>query len=301
LSEIITYLRFNMKKNKALTGLFILLSSSLLSIEACKSKDETKPAKTASPATVTTSDVTVFTQVKATCGGNITSDGGGSITTRGVCWSITPAPTIANSFKAATGTGTGAFSVEITGLNLGTKYYVRAYATNSAGTSYGLEKTFTTDATLALGLFYQGGLIYYIDGTNQHGLICAEADQGSMLRWGCSSKKITGATGTEVGKGPINTAAILADCSEPGTAADVCSKLTLNGYSDWFLPSTDELVLMHTNLKTKGLGDFGSKQYWTSTQSASDDKFAQVVRFDDGGTQFGGKDNMTNVRAARAF
>lgn len=290
-----------MKNCKILTGAFILMCSLALCINACKSKDETTPVKKVSPATVTTSDVTVFTQVTATFSGSITSDGGGAITARGVCWSTTATPTIANSFKVATGTGTGAFSVDVTGLKLGTKYYVRAYATNSAGTSYGTEKTFTTDATLALGIPYQGGIIFFLDPTKQHGLVCAETDQGSMLKWGCPDKKITGATGTEVGKGSINTAAILAGCSDFGTAADVCSKLNIEGYTGWFLPSTDEMLLMYTNLKTKGISDFGSKQYWTSTQSTIDDGFAQVVRFDDGGTQYGGKNNMTNVRAARAF
>ena len=93
--------------------------------------------------TVTTSDVTNITSNSAACGGNVTSDGGGTVIARGVCWSTSQTPTI-NDFRTANGTGTGTFTSNITGLNPNTKYYVRAYATNEAGTSYGAQKSFTT-------------------------------------------------------------------------------------------------------------------------------------------------------------
>ena len=92
---------------------------------------------------VTTTAVTNITQTTATSGGNVTSDGGATITVRGVCWSISPNPTTAAS-HTTDGSGTGIFVSNITGLSGGTFYYVRAYATNSAGTSYGNELTFTT-------------------------------------------------------------------------------------------------------------------------------------------------------------
>ena len=95
--------------------------------------------------TVTTSNVTDVTQTSASCGGNVTSDGGATVTTRGVCWSTSQNPTVSGS-HTTNGTGTGSFSSNITGLAQGTTYYVRAYATNSAGTSYGEQKTFTTNS-----------------------------------------------------------------------------------------------------------------------------------------------------------
>ena len=93
--------------------------------------------------TVTTSAVTSITETTATSGGNITSDGGLPVTARGVCWSTTTNPTV-DSYKTTDGSGTGSFSSSLTGLTAGITYYVRAYATNSAGTAYGEEKTFKT-------------------------------------------------------------------------------------------------------------------------------------------------------------
>lgn len=93
---------------------------------------------------VTTSAVTNITQTTATCGGNVTSNGGAAVTRRGVCWSTNPNPTT-NNQCTNDGTGTGSFTSSITGLSMNTTYYVRAYATNSAGTSYGEQKTFTTN------------------------------------------------------------------------------------------------------------------------------------------------------------
>lgn len=94
--------------------------------------------------TVTTTALTNITAISATGGGNIGSDGGGLVTARGVVWGTSTLPTISLSTKTNNGGGTGAFTSSMTGLSTNTKYYVRAYATNSAGTSYGDEIIFTT-------------------------------------------------------------------------------------------------------------------------------------------------------------
>lgn len=94
-------------------------------------------------ATLTTTAVTSITSTTAVSGGNITDDGGADITARGVCWSETANPTTADS-KTENGIGTGSFSSNLTGLTAGTLYHVRAYATNSSGTTYGNDVTFTT-------------------------------------------------------------------------------------------------------------------------------------------------------------
>ncbi|MEI7525203.1 MAG: hypothetical protein WCJ95_12775, partial [Mariniphaga sp.] len=93
--------------------------------------------------TVTTTPASNINQITATSGGNVTSDGGASVTSRGVCWSISSNPTTANS-HTTDGSGTGSFVSNLTGLTPNTLYYVRAYATNSVGTAYGNEVTFTT-------------------------------------------------------------------------------------------------------------------------------------------------------------
>lgn len=94
--------------------------------------------------TLTTIDVTSIITTTASSGGNITSDGGSSVTARGVVWSTSPSPTIALSSKTSDGTGTGIFPSNITGLTPSTTYYVKAYATNANGTYYGNELSFQT-------------------------------------------------------------------------------------------------------------------------------------------------------------
>lgn len=96
-------------------------------------------------ATVTTTTATAITSTTATSGGNVTSDGGATVTARGVCWATTANP-VATGTHTTDGTGTGIFASSITGLTAGTTYHYRAYATNSVGTAYGSDLTFTTAA-----------------------------------------------------------------------------------------------------------------------------------------------------------
>jgi uncharacterized protein (TIGR02145 family) len=93
---------------------------------------------------VTTSNPLPTGTTTATGGGNVTNEGGSSVTARGVCWSTSPNPTITGS-KTDDGAGMGIFSSDLTGLLPNTRYHVRAYATNSVGTVYGSDKTFFTD------------------------------------------------------------------------------------------------------------------------------------------------------------
>ena len=93
--------------------------------------------------TVTTTAISEIDKTTATGGGEVTADGGATVTARGICWSTTQNPTISDSYTTD-GTGTGSFTSSMTGLAANTTYYVRAYATNSAGTAYGEEVSFTT-------------------------------------------------------------------------------------------------------------------------------------------------------------
>jgi uncharacterized protein (TIGR02145 family) len=99
---------------------------------------------------VTTTAVTNITQTTATSGGNVISDGGETVTERGVCWSTSPNPTTANS-KTTEGSGTGVFVSNLTGLTPNTPYYIRTYTTNTMGTSYGNEVNFQTLAIWSCG------------------------------------------------------------------------------------------------------------------------------------------------------
>lgn len=96
------------------------------------------------PTVTTNTPVTAITQTTATAGGNATSTGGTTITDLGVCYSTTSSPDILTGTVVSSGGGSGSFTSSLIGLTAGTLYYVRAYATNSVGTSYGAEVTFTT-------------------------------------------------------------------------------------------------------------------------------------------------------------
>ncbi|MBS4013813.1 MAG: M6 family metalloprotease domain-containing protein [Bacteroidetes bacterium] len=102
---------------------------------------------TYAPPTVTTSSVTSITTTTATAGGNVTADGGGTVTARGVAYATTQNPTTSNSVVYS-GTGTGSFTAPLSGLTAGTTYYVRAFATNTYGTTYGNQVSFTTTSPL---------------------------------------------------------------------------------------------------------------------------------------------------------
>jgi plastocyanin len=94
--------------------------------------------------TLTTTPAANITSTTATSGGNISSDGNASITARGVCWSTSSNPSVSDS-KTTNGSGTGEFISNITGLTASTTYFLRAYSTNSAGTAYGNEISFSTN------------------------------------------------------------------------------------------------------------------------------------------------------------
>jgi len=125
-----------MKKNKKeLTCILMVMGFLLMLAYSCKDTEKTVPI-------LTTSAVSSITTNAANCGGNITG-GCSKVTVRGVCWSLRPSPTIADS-KTSDGSGQGSFSSTITGLISDTTYYVRAYANNCVGTGYGNTVTFTT-------------------------------------------------------------------------------------------------------------------------------------------------------------
>ena len=95
---------------------------------------------------ISTTVVTNINNIAASSGGTISSDGGSAITARGVCWSTTPNP-VATGSHTSDGTGIGTFTSSVTGLAAATTYYIRAYASNSNGTAYGNEISFTTSTT----------------------------------------------------------------------------------------------------------------------------------------------------------
>jgi uncharacterized protein (TIGR02145 family) len=111
---------------------------------------------------LTTTSISDLQAFSASCGGTITSDGGGAITARGVCWSTSQNPVITND-HTSDGTGHGIFTSSITGLTKGTTYFIRAYATNIAGTAYGQELSFITDFLYGTVTDIEGNVYKTID------------------------------------------------------------------------------------------------------------------------------------------
>ena len=131
-----------MKKNKIRVCSFLMISLVLMLTISCKKKDDSAPPTGTVPV-LTTDDVSRINATVATCGGKVTSDGGRTVTARGVCWGTGITPTIADN-KTTIGAGGGSFTSVMTGLSPQTIFFVRAYATNSAGTGYGITMSFTT-------------------------------------------------------------------------------------------------------------------------------------------------------------
>jgi len=159
-----------------------------------------------------------------------------------------------------------------------------------------LWRNFDGSLSLGIGDFYQGGVIFYLDGTGEHGLISPTSDQSSSAQWGCKGTAISGAGGTAIGTGAQNTIDIEAGCTTAGTAADICANLTLNGYNDWFLPSKDELNQMRLNSNII-FNQFGS--WWSSTEDSNDRSW--LLSLPTGLFWREDKDQTKNVRAIRAF
>ena len=166
----------------------------------------------------------------------------------------------------------------------------------------------TGTISLNIGDSYQGGKVAYIlvsvdpgyDVNTQHGLIVSTSNQSTGIRWYNGTDITTGATGTAIGTGLSNTNTIIT--SQGGTptsyAAGLARAYTGGGYTDWYLPSKDELYKLYLNRTT--IGGFISYFYWSSSEAGNN--IAWLQNFDNLGDQgFSGKNQTIYVRAIRSF
>jgi hypothetical protein len=157
-----------------------------------------------------------------------------------------------------------------------------------------------SEATAAfhIGQSYHGGIIFYIDGTGQHGLIAATSDQGTGIAWNNGRNIFIGANNTAVGAGEANTEAIISAQGNTGNyAALLCANYTSGGYNNWYLPSRDELNILYR--KRNVVGGFSATNYWSSSEvtqgKAWDEEFGGGYKFKDS------KSFTLNVRAISSF
>ncbi len=165
-------------------------------------------------------------------------------------------------------------------------------------------QTYTVTVTVAaavIGQSYGGGKIAYIDGTGRHGLIAALADQALYTPWSNIGATLIGPTaqGTAIGTGQANTTAIVSQAGCTSGAAYICDHLVLGGYSDWYLPSVDELNQLYLNRAAIGGFFAAGMPYWTSTEYGADG--ARTQSMDTGVKGVQAKANGPDVRAVRSF
>jgi hypothetical protein len=206
------------------------------------------------------------------------------------------------------------------------EYYIKTETDPAGGTNYSITGTSQLLSvpyalyaknvkTYKVGDFAQGGIVFWVDETGQHGLVCAKTDQSYGIRWYAGTYGKTQAKGNGPLAGKANTSIIIAAHVAIGDdgnsyAARICNELQITEggktYGDWYLPSKDELNLMYQNRTTitntatanGGLG-FADFFYWSSTDGSSD--FAWRQYFLNGYQDAHGKSFTYYVRAVRSF
>ncbi len=186
-------------------------------------------------------------------------------------------------------------------------YTITLIATNNAGADTTIQTIVVEAIPVAvIGDYRDGGVVFWVDpNDNTHGLVCDINDLGTA-QWGCYGTTLSGADGTAIGTGAQNTLDILNGCSTANIAADKCADNTAQGFTDWFLPSKDELNAMYQNkaainttAQANGGSAFASAYYWSSSEYniyyAWEQDFYYGYQYNDY------KDYTYFVRAIRAF
>jgi len=207
------------------------------------------------------------------------------------------------------------------------EYYIKTETDPTGGSSYTIPGTtqllsvpyalYAKNAkTYKVGDFAQGGIVFWVDATGQHGLVCAKQDQSSGVKWrGGGTVYNTMARGDGPYAGKMNTSIIIsvhaAKNDFDSHAASICNELQINeeeiSYGDWYLPSRHELNLMFQNrtainntATAHGGSGFASAWYWSSTEH--DSANARIQSLGNGNTSSSDKGNASfYVRAIRAF
>jgi nitrate reductase cytochrome c-type subunit len=243
--------------------------------------------------TVSTFPITSYGFNSATVSGAVTYNGGKSVLAKGLCYSKTPNPNISD-FVTATDTGNGSMSYILNNLDSNSKYFVRAYAQNQNGISYGVQQEFTTKRTIAIGDTFGGGIVGYILKAGdigyiqgeQHGIIVSEIHSinqrveygtcGTGLNYPEYQPNIMVLDSTKTQRRLLsaihNMNLINNTCNNVSSVSYFVKNWIYNGYSDWVIPSLDDLYAIKSNqiIINSSLGinhqlKTGGVQYWSST------------------------------------
>ena len=164
--------------------------------------------------------------------------------------------------------------------------------------------TLGCSTTALIGDFREGGIVIWVDDTGQHGLVCDLNDYAAI--WGCNGTEIVGADSLTVGSGLQNTEDILATCQTAGIAARVANDLVAQEYSDWYLPSKEELKYIWLNsfiISERSIALGGGRldaYYWTSSEYDADHAWCWDLKFGADDHSYS-KETPARVRAIRTF
>lgn len=283
-------------------------------------------------ATVKTVSVNDISTHAAVLTGTVTDEGNTPVTEKGFCVSIVPNPSI-NNLKFPVAIGKGPFSYFLANLSENKTYYIVAYAMNEKGVTYGNPISFKTLASvqtpspeptnpatavtpstesLKIGNMHQGGIICYLFKETdpgfvkgeQHGFVVSPEDVAKSTYWGCPGLSIIKARAENIGAGKANSAEIIRMCGTLNSAARLCANYTYGGYSDWFLPSKNELNQIYLQADKIG-GIDKTDLYWSSTEysgtTITDQNIAWLQLFIDGSYREARKNELYRVRAIHYF
>lgn len=233
--------------------------------------------------------------------GTVQTTGNGTLS-----YSITTqTPTGALTINAATGeltvANTTLFNFEINPVITAT------IAVNNSGTVKNLTATINVTDVNEIGEYKFGGVIFWVNSTAKEGLVCATIDQSAGIQWYNGASVNTTALGKAIGTGQTNTTAIVAAQGTGSYAAKLCDDLSLNGFSDWFLPSIDELKEMRINkllIDATSVANAGTAieatRYWSSTEYSETIHAAEAASFTSSSATFlEFKSTSHKVRAIR--
>lgn len=249
-----------------------------------------------------------FSFFELTINGNILSDGDLPISEQGFCYSQTSAsPTIANTIIVNTN-GSASFSEFLSNLNENTTYYLRAYAKNLQGISYGNVATITTKNYYNVGeTGPQEGIVFFSKTDTLGGwnfLEAAATDISIALPWAFNANSISTSYGLGLGKDNTNNIVQQFGTSNPNYAALAANNYSSVIGSNWYLPARDELMKMREVLYLNGMGNFSvDASYWSSSQDPNFNTNAWTVKMSTGiaNPSTYGKITLFRIRPIRRF